>query len=234
MTDPILSNVKALLLAEAGDKKALERIQNAAEHDEVISVYERDYVQKLTQEYLSPKIEEKKEELEPTESITETEETVIPLETKTEEQQVFAESTPSFQKNNKTIILAIAIGIAVLVIALGVSQFETDGTPAIAPSTPSIAKSGLTIDADRSSYDKADIISISGSSEIANGKTISLSIINPIGTIIWTEDVKTKDSGEYSTLLIAGRGSGWDDTGQYTITAKQGSIENENSFTFKN
>jgi len=156
------------------------------------------------------------------------------LETKTEEQQVFAESTPSFQKNNKTVLLAIAIAIAVLVIALGASQFETDGTPAIVPSTPSIAKSGLTIDADRSSYDKADIISISGSSEIANGKTISLSIINPIGTIIWIEDVKTKDSGEYSTLLIAGRGSGWDDTGKYTITAKQGSIENENSFTFKN
>jgi len=57
MVDAILDDVKELLLNEQGDAKILERIKRAAENDEVISVYERDYVNDLVEKYLRPKYE---------------------------------------------------------------------------------------------------------------------------------------------------------------------------------
>ena len=57
MADTILDDVKELLLNEKGDAKILERIKRAAENDEVISVYERDYVNDLVEKYLQPKYE---------------------------------------------------------------------------------------------------------------------------------------------------------------------------------
>jgi len=97
-------------------------------------------------------------------------------------------------------------------------------------STP--MSSGL-LDLDQSSYDKGDIISISGKSKTSLGNTISLSIENAGGELIWAEDIKIKDSGEYSTLAIAG-GPGWENSGTYTLKMEHGSEDEQITFSFKN
>ncbi len=52
MPDTILDDVKTLLLKEKGDKHILEQIRRAAQNNEAISVYERNYVAKLRAEFL--------------------------------------------------------------------------------------------------------------------------------------------------------------------------------------
>ncbi len=55
MTDSILDDVQVLLDKELGDKGILVQIQRAAQNDEVISNFERNYVKKLVEKYLRPK-----------------------------------------------------------------------------------------------------------------------------------------------------------------------------------
>ena len=50
----ILDDVKLLLMKKAGDPKILERIKRAAENNEVISIYEREYVGNLAKKHLDP------------------------------------------------------------------------------------------------------------------------------------------------------------------------------------
>ena len=52
MQDPILDDAKALLNKELGDKRILEQICRASENNEVISNFERNYVQKLAEKHL--------------------------------------------------------------------------------------------------------------------------------------------------------------------------------------
>ncbi len=89
------------------------------------------------------------------------------------------------------------------------------------------------LDLDQSSYNKGDIISISGKSETSLGNTISLSIENAGSELIWAEDIKIKDSGEYSTLAIAG-GPGWEKSGTFTLKMEHGSEDEQITFSFKN
>ena len=58
MPDDLLDNVKELLNKELGDKKILEQIRRAAENNEAISNYERNYVAKLIQEIRKPQTKE--------------------------------------------------------------------------------------------------------------------------------------------------------------------------------
>ncbi len=55
MPDPILDDVQALLAKEFGDKRILEQIQRAAQNNEVISNFERNYVRKLAEKHLGKK-----------------------------------------------------------------------------------------------------------------------------------------------------------------------------------
>ena len=54
MAEDILDNVKELLNKEIGDKKVLEQIKRAAENNEAISNYERNYVSKLIEDLRKP------------------------------------------------------------------------------------------------------------------------------------------------------------------------------------
>ena len=54
MANSILDDVKVLLMKRAGDPKILEQVKRAAENDEVISIYEREYVAHLAKQYLDP------------------------------------------------------------------------------------------------------------------------------------------------------------------------------------
>ena len=64
MPDTILDDVQALLDKELGDKRILEQILRAAQNNEVISNFERNYVRKLAEKHLGkkPAMEKKPEE----------------------------------------------------------------------------------------------------------------------------------------------------------------------------
>jgi len=227
MVDAILDDVKELLLNEQGDAKILERIKRAAENDEVISVYERDYVNDLVEKYLRPKYEP-----EPIEEINkESEDTSEQVSEKISEEFVEKPkpTKPLFEskiKNPKTTKYAFAIGAIALSIILivGVSQSGISDIPTQTTQSTQTTMI-LVINTDVSSYELADIISISGNSDPSLGN-------NADGNIIWTEDVKIKSNGVYSTLVIAG-GIGWEKSGQYSLKAEHGSEQNQLSFNFK-
>lgn len=227
MPNDLLDDVKELLDKELGDKKILEQIKRAAENNEAISNYERNYVAKLIQDIRKPP----EPEIE-TAPETTTEETSIPKEQVATvapqlQTSTIVEHKPRDKTNTKVMIGGGAIAIAIIVAVL-LSTGEIDVGPGGSPTT----SSGL-LDLDQSSYDKGDIISISGKSETSLGNTISLSIENAGGELIWTENIKIKDSGEYSTLAIAG-GPGWEKSGTYTLKIEHGSVDEQITFSFKN
>jgi len=243
MPDPILEDVKDLLLAEKGDKKILEQIKRACERNEVIALSERDYVQKLVDQFLKkePPVPEKKIEI-TTEFSNSTTKLPSEIET-TKEPQEPPQSTTSLKleskKNTRIKKIPIGIGAAVVAIiivvsvAISVSDFSIDQTAKPTETTTTQSTSKLTLETDKSLYNKADIISISGTSKSSVSKVVTLSIENGEGIVIWSENIKIKDSGSYSTLAIAG-GEGWDKDGSFTIKVEHGDLEKEISFNFRN
>ncbi len=227
MSDDILDNVKKLLDAEVGDIKILEQIKRAAENNEVISNYERNYVAKLSEQHLKPPEPELELEPEietPVESIKEEisveKEQMEKIEQVTPTQTI-VELKPTYFRNKKFMMIGGGAALAIIIlVAIGASGIENFGT-------------GLNLEIDKSSYNSGDIISLSGNSKTTLGSTISLFIENSDGEQIWSEDLKIKDNGTFSTLLIAG-GTGWEGSGTYSIKAEHGSEQLEITFSFNN
>jgi len=57
MSDMLLDDVNSLLDGDFGDDRILKQIARACKNNEVISNYERNYVQKLAEQYLGKKPE---------------------------------------------------------------------------------------------------------------------------------------------------------------------------------
>ncbi len=227
MSDDILDNVKKLLDAEVGDIKILEQIKRASENNEVISNYERNYVAKLSEQHLKPP--EPEPELEPEiETPVESIQEEISVEKEQMEKieqvtptQTIVELKPTYFRNKKFMMIGGGAALAIIIlVAIGASGIENFGT-------------GLNLEIDKSSYNSGDIISLSGNSKTTLGSTISLFIENSDGEQIWSEDLKIKDNGTFSTLLIAG-GTGWEGSGTYSIKAEHGSEQLEITFSFNN
>jgi len=230
MSEPILDDVKKLLDVEAGDKSALEQIKRAAENNEVISNYERNYVAKLIDEHFKapePELESAQEPLETTqEEITTTKEQMAKI-VEDISTPTLIESKPQILKNTKIMVGGGVVAVAIIIaVAIGLSGIQDLG-PVASPIT------GLTLSSDQLSYNRGDIISISGKSKTSLGNLISLSIENEEAELIWAEDVALKDSGAFSTLTIAG-GPGWEKSGTYKLKAEHDSEKEEISFSFKN
>ncbi len=226
MPDEILDNVKELLNKELGDKKVLEQIKRAAENNEAISNYERNYVRKLIDDLRKPTEPEIEITLEQPTEISQPQEQVATVAPQLQTSTIITHK-PRDKTNIKVLIGSAAIAVAIIAaVVLGTNGIDVG----LGGSTT--MSSGL-LDLDQSSYDGGDIISISGKSKTSLGNTISLSIENAGGELIWAEDIKIKGSGEYSTLAIAG-GPGWENSGTYTLKMEHGSEEEQITFSFKN
>ena len=226
MTDPLLDDVKALLDKDFGDDRILKQIRRACENDEVISNYERNYVRKLAEKHLGRR--------------PEVVQTTIPVEEKPIIPDVVIPETPTIQKmqtfqpppqrisssTSKNSKLMLGIGGVALVIIIAVAA-SFNGLSDVTP-TNSIPDT-LSIQTDLSSYDKKDIISISGMSDISGD--VNLSIENKNNELVWAEQVSLKNDGRYSTLAIAG-GPGWESSGTYTINIDNGVETRSISFSF--
>jgi len=138
-----------------------------------------------------------------------------------------------FRPSKKIMLIVAPIIVAIIAIGVTATQLDFDefAIPTSATPTTQTPPPGLSISTDQHSYNKGDIISISGTSETSSGNEIKLFIENAEGKFIWSEVVKLKSSGVFSTLLIAA-GAGWDNDGEYTLRAEHGSLTNQVKFDF--
>lgn len=229
MTDPLLDDVKALLDKDFGDDRILKQICRACENNEVISNYERNYVRQLAEKHLG-----RKPEFTPTPSIADKPsipDIQIPEIQPIQQTQSFQTEVPriSYSKSkNKKIMFGIA-GLALVIIIAAAVSFNglPTGTTINTPSnnTPT----SLSIQTDLESYNKKDLISISGVSTSTG--TVNLSINNQNNELVWAEQISLKSDGRFSTLSIAG-GSGWEKSGTYTITVDDGKEIKSDTFSF--
>ncbi len=233
MTDDLLDDVKALLEKDFGDDRILKQIRRACENNEVVSNFERNYVRKLAEKHLGRKPA-----------------TPAPVEKPVVPDVVIPEpsiqTTPSFQKtqtirrepprvssgSSKNSKVMIGVGVAALAVIIAVaasfSGMSNVTTGTVNNPTETVTES-LTIQTDFTSYNKKDIISINGVSDTRG--SVNLSIENQKGELVWAEQLSLKSGGRYSTLAIAG-GSGWENSGTYTVKVDNGAETKSSTFSF--
>jgi len=254
----VIENIESLIQKGKGDPLRLKQIKDDFEKKKIISISDRTYLEKLVRKYLpedeslktssygleqneEPTNEDIPEIYQPSnsdrvEKKIEESKLKIPLEIqpKQEQKQVLV---PVQKTNKKPFII---IGIIVSIIAIGgilvlQSDFtiseSTDTTITIPVGVTGSSSSKLTLSTDESSYDKADIISIYGTTDTETEGNVYLSIENEGGQTIWAESVNPKQNGEFSTLLITG-GQGWEENGKHTLKAEHGNYENQLTFDF--
>lgn len=230
MTDPLLDDVKALLDKDFGDDRILKQICRACENNEVISNYERNYVRQLAEKHLGKK---------PAVKTSTEEKQIVPDVVLPEIQSIQQNQTyqprpqPKYSSNVKNTKLFLGIGgVALMIIVAVAFSFGaiSETTPTIqTPTNPEL--DSLSIQTDLSSYSKKDLISISGISDTSG--TVNLSIENNKNELVWSEQVSVKNDGRFSTLAIAG-GSGWENSGTYTLKVDNGKETKTTSFLFSN
>ncbi len=225
MNDSLLDDVKALLDKDFGDDRILKQICRACENDEVISNYERNYVKKLAEKHLGRRPEIVQTPI-PDEEKPIIPDVVIPEPPTIQNIQTFQPPPRISSSNSKNSKLMLGIGGVALVIIIAVAASFSGVSDVTSPNPISDT---LSIQTDLSSYDKKDIISISGVSDTSG--TVNLSIENENNELVWAEQVSLKSDGRYSTLAIAG-GPGWENSGTYTINIDNGVETKSSTFSF--
>ena len=227
MDDSLFDDVNSLLDGDFGDDRILKQIHRACKNNEVISNYERNYVQKLAEQHLGKKSKTPSNVSDNT--IPKIPDVVMPtiepiIQTQTIQETSYSKS--NFNVKNSKPILAFG-GIAVVIIITAIALLANDNS--FSPQTPTENKITLSVNSDLSSYSENDLISINGISE--NSSIVNLSIENQNDELVWAEQTSVKSNGQYSTLAIAG-GSGWDVSGTYTLKVNDGNNIKSITFSF--
>jgi len=247
MDSYILDDINTLLNLKKGDSTRLNHIKQLCETNEIVSISDRKYIERLVTQYIR--------KTEPIESKIQQKPKIVPIEEpniatpdfekKTSENQLFekiqipesskSEKTRStiFELRNRTkIILGIAASVLAVILIVTVGIEYDVGNQVIEDSD--IKKSAtlpeFSLEIDESSYETADIISISGKASSSSGM-VRLSIQNENRKTVWEENVSIKKNGEFSTLLIGG-GSGWENSGKYLLRGEHNEMTNEISFEY--
>ena len=214
MTDSLLDDVTSLLEGDFGDDRILKQIARACKNNEVISNYERNYVQKLAEQYLGRK--------------SEIPSSIDPeIESSIQNQTLQSPVSRSPGLKNSKLIFGFG-GIALVIIIVAAIAFSSNSDSFTSDPKPEIQLQ-LTIQTDLSSYSYKDIISISCTCN--NSEIVNLSIKNEENNLVWAEQLSIKNNGMYSTLAIAG-GSGWENSGTYTVIVDSGSEIKSIKFSF--
>ena len=221
------TDIDDLIRLDRGDTKRLRNIRDVIKHDNFITSRDKKYVESLILTYLRNQSLDGSEVNIKSRTVVESKDNVKP----TDRETTSSSSLFSGSNNKKLgILTGVAAAIAIVVVvgfSASTDQIDITTVSDIIPSsTPQII-----INVDGSSYKTADIISISGSIESADGKSVELSIENTSGDKIWREYVNIKNNGQFSTLVIAA-GFGWDDSGTYILKAQHDELENNIKFSF--
>ena len=205
-----------------GDLKKLREIRDTVRHDNFITTDDKNYVESLITTHL------KNQPLDKTSS-TKQSDAKIKLQPKlTTSSSSKSDSAFNFSSNKK---IGIFGGVAAAIAIIAVIGFSSMDQGDVGDSTvSSTITEQLLMNIDQSTYQRADIISISGDA-ISNAKSIELSIENNNGVKIWHEIITPNNDGTFSTLVIAG-GGGWENDGMYTLNAEQDDSDNKIEFKF--
>ena len=223
MSDMLLDDVNSLLDGDFGDDRILKQIARACKNNEVISNYERNYVQKLAEQHLGKKPSSNKKPETITPEIPKIE---IPKPEPIVTTQLSQPTNNSKSKNSKLFLGFGGIGVVIIIAAAFLLSNNIDSSET---NVVSEIKIELSIQTDLSSYAKSDLISINGVSQ--NSNIVNLSILNQNNDLIWAEQVSVKSDGGYSTLAIAD-GEGWENSGTYNIKVEDGTEIKSIKFTF--
>jgi len=251
----IIEDVNELLKLKKGDSSRLIRIKEACKSNEIISISDRKYIERLSSQYLRPAVQKKsktqdKPKFVPIEEPKEvTSEKSVDFETKQiseigkpqiSEKPLISENSKeekiSIDINfnpNKKILLGIAT-IALAIILIGIVVIGNDGIQLPNNSEPiqSNTLPDFSLQTDNSKYKTSDIISISGKLSSTSTGSVRLFVENEKNKLVWAENVNLKNNGEFSTLLIAG-GEGWEDEGKYFLNVKHDDFTKKISFDFR-
>ena len=219
----LLDDVNSLLDGDFGDDRILKQIARACKNNEVISNYERNYVQKLAEQHLGKKPLTNKKPETITPEIPKIE---IPKPEPLVTTQLSQPINNSKSKNSK---LFLGLGGIVVVIIIAAAFLLSNNIDPSQSNIVSEIKIELSVQTDLSSYAKSDLISINGVSQ--NSNIVNLSILNQNNELVWAEQVSVKSDGGYSTLAIAD-GEGWENSGTYNIKVEDGTEMKSIKFTF--
>jgi len=214
-----MTDLDDLIRHHHGDVKKLREIRDTVRHDNFITTDDKNYVESLITMHL------KNQPLDKSVSRKQPD-TKIKLQPKPtlSSPDLKNNFTFNFSSNKKLGILGgVAAAIAIIVIV----GFTAINTP-IDSTVSSTASNPLLVDIDQTTYQRADIISISGDTN-SYTKSVELSIENTNGVKIWKETINPKNDGQFSTLIIAG-GGGWENNGVYTLKAVQDDLASEIEF----
>ena len=216
-----ITDLDDLIRHHHGDVKKLREIRDTIRHDNFITTEDKNYVESLItihlknqplDKSLSRKQPDTKIKLQPKPTLS--------------SPDLKNNFTFSFSSNKKLGILGgRAAAIAIIVIV----GFTAINTP-IDSIVSSTASNPLLVDIDQTTYQRADIISISGDTN-SYTKSVELSIENTDGVKIWKENINPKNDGQFSTLVIAG-GGGWENDGIYILKVVQNDLASETEFKF--
>jgi len=214
-----ITDLDDLIRHHHGDIKKLREIRDTVRHDNFITTEDKNYVESLItihlknqplDKSLSHKRSETKIKLQPKPTLS--------------SPDLKNNFTFSFSSNKKLGILGgVAAAIAIIVIV----GFTAINTP-IDSIVSSTSSNPLLVNIDQTTYQRADIISISGDTN-SYTKSVELSIENTNGVKIWKETINPKNDGQFSTLIIAG-GGGWENNGVYILKAVQDDSASEIEF----
>ena len=223
-----ITDLDDLIRHHHGDVKKLREIRDTVRHDNFITSENKNYVESLITMYLKNKPFAKplprqqsdtkiKLQSKPTASSLDSARVVI------QQQMSQAVDSSTFSSNKKFGIfggVGAAAAIAIIMYAtLSSGGFEDAATGSAV---------SLLVNVDQTTYQRADIISISGDTN-SYTKSVELSIENTNGVKIWKETINPKNDGQFSTLIIAG-GGGWENNGVYTLKAVQDDLVSEIEF----
>ena len=214
-----ITDLDDLIRHHHGDGKKLREIRDTVRHDNFITTEDKNYVESLITMHL------KNQPLDKSLSHKQPD-TKIKLQPKPtlSSPDLKNNFTFNFSSNKKLGILGgVAAAIAIIVIV----GFTAINTP-IDSTVSSTASNLLLINTDQTTYQRSDIISISGDTN-SYTKSVELSIENTNGVKIWKETINPKNDGQFSTLIIAG-GGGWENNGVYTLKAVQDDSASEIEF----
>jgi len=214
-----ITDLDDLIRHRHGDVKKLREVRDTIRHDNFITTEDKNYVESLITMHLKNQPLDKSVSHKQPDTKIKLQRKPTPSNPDLKNNFIF-----SFSSNKKLGILGgVAAAIAIIVIV----GFTAINTP-IDSIVSSTSSNPLLVNIDQTTYQRADIISISGDTN-SNTKSVELSIENTNGVKIWKETINPKNDGQFSTLIIAG-GGGWENNGVYTLKAVQNDLASEIEF----
>ena len=212
-----ITDLDDLIRHRHGDVKKLREIRDTIRHDNFITTDNKNYVESLITMYLKNQPFAKPSSHQQSDTKIKLRPKSTPSGSDSKNNVAF-----SFSSNKKLGILAGVVAAIAIIVIVGFTAINQTGTTITEP---------LLVNVDQATYQRADIISISGNSKSVSTQSVELSIENANGKKIWNENINPKKDGQFSTLVIAG-GNGWENDGVYILKVTHSDLASEIEFKF--